>query len=186
MMGEREQRHFRRRMARSSMGTCSPPADARPIRRPGFASPCSQETRRAEEASRCMAVLALTLSLIPSVETALALVALLLACAGATLVLKPLDSLARRFSLLLAVGAAALAARVLPGSQSAGVVAVQARTLGLQPMLLFSFCQNYAVRRAPVGAPPLVKWTRVARGAAEAALLLAARQVLAAWLSAAR
>jgi len=130
-----------------------------------------------------MAVLALTLSLMPSVETALALVAVLLACAGATLVLKPLDSLARRFSLLLAVGAAALAASVLPGSRSAGAVAVQAGTLGLQPMLLLAYCQKYALRRAPVGAPPLVKWTRVARGAAEAALLLAALQVLALWLA---
>jgi len=129
-----------------------------------------------------MAVLALTLSLMPSVETALALVAVLLACAGATLVLKPLDSLARRFSLLLAVGAAALAASVLPGSRLAGVVAVQAGTLGLQPMLLLAFCHNYAVRRAPVGAPQLVKWTRVARGAAEAALLLAVLQMLALWL----
>src|SRR5260221_13097853 len=124
MMGEREQRHFRRRMARSSMGTCSPPADARPIRRPGFASPCAQRSRPAEEASRCMAVLALTLSLMPSVETALALFAVLLACAGATLVLKPLDSLAGRFSLLLAVGAPRLAARVLPAPRSSGVVAV--------------------------------------------------------------
>ncbi|HZC77400.1 MAG TPA: hypothetical protein VE258_06595, partial [Ktedonobacterales bacterium] len=130
-----------------------------------------------------MALLALTLSLMPSVGTALALVAVLLACAGATLLLKPLDSLARRFSLLLAVGAAALAASTLAGSRSAGVLAVQAGALGLQPLLLLAFCQKYAVRRAPVGAPPLAKWTRVARGVAEAALLLAALQLLALWLA---
>jgi two-component sensor histidine kinase len=130
-----------------------------------------------------MAVLALTLTLMPSVGTALSLAAVLLACAGATLLLKPLDSLAREFSLLLAVGAAALAAGVFSGSRSAGVLAVQAGALGLQPMLLLAFCQQYAVRRAPVGASPLAKWARFARGAAEAALLLAPLQLLALWLA---
>src|SRR5260370_597853 len=76
-----------------------------------------------------------------------------------------------------------LAASVFSGSRSAGGVAVQAGALGLQPMLLLAFCQQYAVRRAPLGASLPAKWARFARGTAEAALLLAPLQLLALWLA---